>query len=123
MKVILDTHVFLWSLAAPERFDENRRQLIESRTNEVFVSAITMAELAIKDSIGKLCLDFDPVELAKKSGFELLPFLAEEALFLKDLPFHHRDPFDRMLIAQSIATTYPIMTDDEKFRSYGCKLL
>ena len=68
-------------------------------------------------------LDFDPVDLAKKSGFDLLPFLAEEALYLKDLHFHHRDPFDRMLIAQSIATAYPIMTDDAQFQSYECKLI
>lgn len=123
MKIILDTHIFLWSLAAPERLEDERRQIIESRTNTVFVSAITMAELSIKSSIGKLRLDFDPVDLAKKSGFDLLPFLAEEALYLKDLHFHHRDPFDRMLIAQSIATTYPIMTDDEQFQSYECKLI
>lgn len=123
MKIILDTHIFLWSLAAPERLEDERRQIIESRTNTVFVSSITMAELSIKSSIGKLRLDFDPVDLAKKSGFDLLPFLAEEALYLKDLHFHHRDPFDRMLIAQSIATAYPIMTDDAQFQSYECKLI
>ena len=58
MKIILDTHIFLWSLAAPERLEDERRQIIESRTNTVFVSAITMAELSIKSSIGKLRLDF-----------------------------------------------------------------
>jgi len=65
--------------------------------------------------MGILKIDFNPIETAEQSGFELLDFKAEDALQLKDLPFHHKDPFDRMLIAQSLANIYPIITDDERF--------
>jgi PIN domain nuclease of toxin-antitoxin system len=61
--------------------------------------------------------------MAKQSGFDLLDFSGQEALLLKDLPFHHRDPFDRMLIAQSIATKYPLMTDDAKIKLYDCQVI
>jgi PIN domain nuclease of toxin-antitoxin system len=61
--------------------------------------------------------------MAKQSGFDLLDFSGQEALLLKDLPFHHRDPFDRMLIAQSIAAKYPLMTDDAKIKLYDCQVI
>jgi PIN domain nuclease of toxin-antitoxin system len=77
----------------------------------------------IKSSIGKLDCSFNPVELAETSGFELLDFTAEDALLLKDLPFHHKDPFDRMLISQSILNNFPIITDDQKFEFYDCKII
>jgi len=77
----------------------------------------------IKASVKKLQIDFDPVEMAKESGFALLDFSAEAALLLKDMPFHHKDPFDRMLIAQSITDNYPIMTEDPKIALYNCQLL
>ena len=72
---------------------------------------MSIAELVIKASIGKLEIDFDPIALAKESGFTILDFRADAALLLKDLPFHHKDPFDRMLVAQSIVDDYPIMTE------------
>lgn len=77
----------------------------------------------IKASLGKLRIDFNPVVMAKESGFALLDFSAEAALLLKDMPFHHKDPFDRMLIAQSIADNYPIMTEDQKIALYNCRVL
>ena len=61
--------------------------------------------------------------MVEKSGFEALDFRSEDALLLKDMPFHHRDPFDRMLIAQSLANQYPIVTDDQAFRAYDCRLI
>jgi PIN domain nuclease of toxin-antitoxin system len=77
----------------------------------------------IKTSIGKLQFNFNPVEMAQKSGFELLDFTGNDALPLKDLPFHHRDPFDRMLISQSMTTKYPIMTNDRKIKLYECQVI
>ena len=77
----------------------------------------------IKASIGKLKIDFDPVVLAEESGFELLDFSGIDALALGTLPFHHKDPFDRMLIAQCMARKHPIMTDDTKFKRYDCRLI
>jgi PIN domain nuclease of toxin-antitoxin system len=105
------------------RLSQAKRLAIEDLSNTIHVSAITIAELTIKASIGKLQLPFDPVALAKQSGFSLLGFDAESALLLKDLPFHHKDPFDRMLVSQSMTTNYPIMTEDPKFDRYPCKTL
>lgn len=123
MKILLDTHVFLWALSTPKRIPQPKRAELESLSNIVYVSSVSIAELMIKASLGKLTADFDPVEMVDKCGFEPLSFRVEDAVMLKDLPFHHRDPFDRMLIAQSLATQYPILTEDEKFRAYGCKLV
>ncbi len=77
----------------------------------------------IKSSIGKLEVNFDPVAIALETGFQLLSFSGEDALRLKDLPFHHKDPFDRMLITQALSNNYPILTDDIKFSRYDCKLI
>lgn len=123
MKIIVDTHIFLWALSSPEKIEKHRQAELGSRSNVIYVSSISIAELMVKASIGKLRIDFDPVEMIDKCGFEPLSFRGEDALLLKGLPFHHRDPFDRMLIAQSIANQYPIMTDDEKFPAYGCRLV
>ncbi len=82
-----------------------------------------MAELMIKSSIGKLEVNFDPVSIALETGFELLSFSADDALHLKELPFHHKDPFDRMIITQGLSNHYIIMTDDEKFSQYECKII
>mgnify|MGYP002725748786 CR=1 FL=1 len=73
--------------------------------------------------MGKLKVDFDPVTIAEQSGFELIGYVARDAVLLKDLPFHHKDPFDRMLISQSLANDIPIVTDDEKFQLYACRLI
>ena len=123
MKIIIDTHIFLWSLADPARIAKNRINELETPTNIIYVSSITIAELMIKASIGKLQIDFDPVDLALQSGFELLDFTGRDALLLKNLPFHHRDPFDRMLISQSITTKYPLMTDDDNIKLYDCRVI
>ncbi len=123
MKIILDAHMFLWCIADPERIESSRRVLIESFSNDVFISSASVAEMMIKASIGKLDVTFDPVDMIERSGFSKLDFSPEDALSLKETPFHHRDPFDRMLIAQSIVNGYHIMTGDTKFRRYDCRLV
>lgn len=122
MNIIIDTHIFLWALTDPFKINDAKRSALEDLLNTIYVSAVTIAELMIKASLGKLQIDFDPVAMAKESGFELLNFSAEAALLLRDLPFHHRDPFDRMLIAQSMADNCPIMTEDPKIAIYNCRL-
>jgi PIN domain nuclease of toxin-antitoxin system len=77
----------------------------------------------IKASLGKLDIDFDPIEYIEQTGFQSLDFSATDAVLLKDLPFHHKDPFDRMLIAQSITQKTKIMSDDRKFAMYDCQLI
>ncbi len=123
MKIILDTHIFLWSLSNPKKISKANLFEIETLSNIIYVSSISIAEIMIKTSIGKLTMDFNPVEMVKESGFETLDFTCEDALLLKDLPFHHKDPFDRMLIVQSIVHKMHILTDDEKFRCYDCKVI
>ena len=82
-----------------------------------------MVELMLKTSVGKLNILFDPVDAAQQSGFELLDFSAKDAMPLKDMPFHHKDPFDRMLIAQSVVRKFHLMSDDTKFKAYACELI
>lgn len=119
----MDTHIFLWAISDPDKLSAKWRLELESQANQVYLSAVSVAELMIKSSIGKLKVDFDPVSIAEKSGFDLLDFTANDALLLKDMPFHHRDPFDRMLISQGVQNHFYLMTDDSKFRLYDCRLL
>lgn len=123
MKILIDTHIFLWALSEPVRIPINRRGELESKANIIYVSAISIAEIMVKASIGKIDFPFDPVEEAKRAGFELLDFTGPDALHLGSLPFHHRDPFDRMIIAQGLRAGFAIMTDDVKFKPYGVRLV
>ena len=123
MRILVDTHIFLWMLASPEKISEEKRYELESPANEIFLSAVSVAELMIKHSIGKIRIDFDPVELAGQTGLDLLDFTCAEALLLGNLPFHHKDPFDRMLIAQAMVNKLFLMTEDSKFRKYDCKTI
>ncbi len=123
MNIIIDTHIFLWALAHPDKISKAKRTELEDLSNTIYVSSISIAEIAIKASIGKLRIEFDPVAMARESGFLLLDFDSQSAFLLKDLPFHHRDPFDRMLIAQSMTTRFPIMTEDPKITLYDCQVI
>lgn len=86
MNIIIDTHIFLWALTDPDRMAAAKRSALEDLSNTIFVSAVSIAELMIKASVGKLDVDFDPVALSKETGFALLDFNADAALLLKDLP-------------------------------------
>jgi PIN domain nuclease of toxin-antitoxin system len=123
VKILIDTHIFLWMLSCPKKLNKRRRYELESRSNEIFLSAMSIAEPMIKQSIGKLLIDFDAIEMAEKTGVEIMPFSGVEAMLLGQLPLHHRDPFDRMIIAQSIVNAVPVMTDDPKFRKYDCRVV
>ena len=123
MNIIIDTHIFLWAISEPEKLSSLRTDIIQAPTNTIFVSSITFIEIMIKVSIGKLQIDFDPIETAKESGFEILDFLAKDSIALRDMPFHHKDPFDRMLISQSINRDYYLMSDDGKFKNYDLRLI
>ncbi len=123
MNIIIDTHIFLWAISEPDKIDVQKRIALESPANTVYVSSISIVELMIKSSLGKLQINFDPVELAEQSGFDLLDFSAQDAMRLKNMPFHHKDPFDRMLIAQSNARAFSLMSDDHKLSLYDCKLI
>ena len=123
MKLLLDTHTFLWALSEPNRLSKKQIAAMEDPTNKVYVSSISITEIAIKASLGKLELSFEPIEAAERSGFEMLDFSARDALLLKDMPFHHRDPFDRMLITQAISRKLMIATQDSIIDQYDCQTL
>ncbi len=123
MKLLLDTHIFLWALSDPGKITQPQRRVIESTASIVYVSAISIAEITIKASIGKLTVNFDPVDEAERAGFEMLDYSGRDAAALQDLPFHHRDPFDRMLIAQSIQRRIPLITNDPAFNRYACRVV
>ena len=123
MNILIDTHIFLWIVSEPEKLSSLKTKMINNPTNTIFVSSITFIEIMIKISIGKLKIDFDPIETAKDSGFMILDFSAEDSLALRTMPFHHKDPFDRMLISQSVNRDHYLMSDDGKFENYNCKLV
>jgi PIN domain nuclease of toxin-antitoxin system len=123
MKILLDTHIFLWMLISPERLNDKRRYELETPANEVFLSAMSIAELMIKHTIGKIHVEFDPLEMAKQMRIEILSFSGDHAMLLGKMPLHHKDPFDRMIIAQAIVNRLPLMSDDPKFPAYNCKII
>ena len=122
MKLLLDTHIFLWFIAGDLKLSAAARALIEDTANEKFVSAVSLWEIAIKYSLGKLDLidDFDVLfpKQIEVNGFEILPIKIEHLSKLIALPFHHRDPFDRLLAAQTISENMQIVSVDEIFDSY-----
>ena len=123
MKLLLDTHILVHALTEPERLARKRRESIENPANAVFVSAVSIAEIAIKVSIGKLHVDVDLLPAVDEAGFEWLDFSPREALQLAELPLHHRDPFDLMLVVQSRTNDLILVTDDSKIADYDCRIL
>lgn len=123
MKLLLDTHTLLWFIAGSSSLSDAARTLIENTENEKFVSIVSIWETAIKVSIGKMSLsspfdDLFPHQL-QINGFELLPVNVEHASVIAALPFHHRDPFDRLLVAQTIEEKMTLVSVDEVFDDYG----
>jgi len=127
MKLLLDTHTLLWFIAGSPDLSASARNLIEDTSNEKFVSIVSIWETAIKVSIGKLTLtapfnDLFPHQL-HINGFELLPVKIEHASIVTTLPFHHRDPFDRLLIAQATEDDMTLVSIDDVFDDYGVRRL
>lgn len=126
MQLLIDTHILLWFLEGNKLLLKSRRQIIVNPNNDIFVSIASLWEIAIKISVGKLTLAKPLADIIKQiaiEDFEILPILPEHTVQISALPFHHRDPFDRMIIAQSKVENLKIMTDDGEFGSYGVKIL
>lgn len=118
MRLLLDTHVLLWALADDARLTPAARRHIEGAT-EVFVSAASFWELAIKIGLGKLAADLAQIrETVGRVGFEELPVTGEHAQALLSLPALHRDPFDRLLVAQAISEPLHLLTADALVAQY-----
>jgi len=126
MKCILDTHALIWFLEDNPKLSTPAKNEIESTQNQCFVSIASLWEIAVKISLGKLALRYDFSLLSDfliKSDIEILPIEFEHLQELLHLDFPHKDPFDRLIIAQSISEKMTIITKDENFDKYKVKLL
>ncbi len=123
MRLLLDTHALLWCLSSPEKLTSTTREMIVDPLNEVFVSAATIWEIGIKQALGKLRIPDDLAKQLKSKDFGELPITFKHARRAGDLPMIHRDPFDRMLVAQAQEESLAIVTHDNRFESYGVQLL
>lgn len=123
MNVLLDTHAFLWFFIGDTSLSARARTLIEDESNEKFFSVASLWEIAIKVSIGKLTLSapFDEIfpDQLEKNGIDLLKITSAHASAITTLPFHHRDPFDRLLIAQAMIEQMEIVSVDPAFDRYS----
>ena len=125
MRVLLDTNTFLWGLSAPEKLSVTARNAIAS--SDRFLSVVSIWELLIKVQIGKLPLptpagDYLTSQM-RNNGVSVLSIKLEHVLRIEQLQLHHRDPFDRMLIAQSIEEGLPIVTSDHAFSRYPVEVI
>jgi PIN domain nuclease of toxin-antitoxin system len=124
VKLLLDSHAFLWWLVEDPKLSVEARQAMADPATIVHVSAATVWELSIKATLGKLDLDgADLVEEIEGNDFVELPVTARHSLAAGTLPRHHEDPFDRMLIAQARIEGLTIVTRDPAFRAYGAAIL
>ena len=119
MRLLLDTHILLWWLADSPSLSDRARELIADPDNAVFVSAVSLWEIRLKQSQGKLQLPADFQERLAGESFESLPLLADHTRQVASLPWHHRDPFDRLLIAQAQAAGLTFVTADQIAAQYG----
>ena len=118
MRLLLDTHVFLWWIEDDSRLPSDARKKISDFGNEVFVSAASAWEIEIKAAIGKLQIDPQWKEHVEGNGFAWLPITPLHTEFLRGLPPIHRDPFDRMLVAQSRCEGLELLSFDSKVNAY-----
>ena len=127
MRFLLDTHVFIWWAVDDPRLSAQARVALADAGNTVYFSAASAWELALKVSLGKLALPDDPANLISKAmieeGMETLPITLHHALGLARLPLHHRDPFDRMLVAQAQLEGLPILSADPAFAAYDVEVI
>ena len=122
MRLLLDTHALIWFLKGDVDLSDDARNAMQDAGNLRFVSAASFWEIAIKVALGKIQLDVPFSELrtvVKKLGFEWLPIEFEHTLQVTSLPLLHRDPFDRMLIAQALVEQLTVVTRDPWFPQYG----
>ena len=127
MRALLDTHAFLWWVSDDDRLTPRARDLIGEGVDEILFSVVTSWEIVVKAGLGRLQLAREPAgfvsEHLSKNSFTVLPVHLRHTLALADLPDHHRDPFDRMLIAQATAEGAPIISGDRALGGYSVTVI
>lgn len=127
MRILIDTNCWLWMVSEPQRLSTKARRLILDAENERVLSVVSAWEISIKHSIGKLQLPVPPAEFVpSRMAITLTTPLAMQfphALQSSQLPLHHRDPFDRLLIAQAQIEKLPILTSDRQFKLYDVEII
>ena len=126
MSYLLDTHTYIWWLGDPDRVGAAATSVLSEASNQVFVSVASIWEIAIKSSLGKLTLSEDVQSLAHsldEDGFKLLGIVPHHCGAVSALPFHHRDPFDRMLVAQALCENLILLSRDGALCSYPIEVV
>jgi PIN domain nuclease of toxin-antitoxin system len=123
VRVLIDTHIFLWWDRQLRRLSRPLRAAIADEANEIFVSAASIWEIAIKRAAGKLSFRRPIIDAVSELGFEILPVTGNHAEHAGGLPRHHNDPFDRLIIAQAYLEEMVVGTQDRLMRPYGVTTL
>lgn len=121
MKLLLDTHLLLWAASEPKKIPKSARMLIEDTENEVLFSAASLWEIAIKRGLGRDDFRVDPRLLRRAlldNGYTELPITSEHVIHIEQLPPKHKDPFDRILVAQANVEGITLLTSDQKLVAY-----
>lgn len=124
-RLLLDTAVLIYAVESPEKLSRRVAVALQNDTISLGLSAVSLTEIAIKNKVGKLTFPAEAVRRAIESlGIRIVPYTAEHAFHLFELPLHHRDPFDRQIIAQALVEKIPVVTPDRTFGRYeGLKLV
>lgn len=123
MQVLLDTHILLWSVSATKQLPDHICKIISHNENMVFVSIASLWELRIKETIKKINLPANFYTALAPAGYEILPINIKHIQKYGALPMHHRDPFDRMLVAQAIVEQLTFITNDHHCTKYGAQTI
>jgi PIN domain nuclease of toxin-antitoxin system len=123
VRLLLDTQALVWSVGSPSLLAAPARRALEDVANTVVVSVVSLWEAVIKQATGKLVLEEDLGFAARERGFDVLPIHGEHARAVGALPLHHRDPFDRMLVAQARHEGLTLVTADRRLEAYSVAVL
>lgn len=127
MNLLLDTHIFIWLQIAVKNISAQRMAIFKNNQNTLFLSLASIWEIQIKIQIGKSSFPKPLSDIIEEqrtvNNLQILPITAEHIYELENLPFHHKDPFDRLLIAQVIIENYTLVTDDPVFSAYPVKII
>ncbi|HEY2116075.1 MAG TPA: type II toxin-antitoxin system VapC family toxin [Candidatus Angelobacter sp.] len=119
MRLLLDTVTFIWAVSSPDRISSKAMRSMQNSQARLELSAISLSEIAIKQALGKLNFSADDVHIGIADlKLRVLPYTADHAFQLFSMPQHHRDPFDRQIIAQALAEDVPVISSDEAFGLY-----